>query len=360
MPRIYQRDNLGSQLTPALEAALNRRRSYEQAEQQRIQSNTNAVINGLKTVYDAWDKRDMLQKQQEFQKDQLASQFAFNAEENAKNRWLQRDLQDAQLKIQKQQLADNRLVDQAKALRDVKDSYALYNKAMTEQNVSPTDRALAKNKLELDLTMARKFGMTHQDLRPYWTQEMIADEAKVNPKTPVPTPTQITETAPTATPAPVAETPKPPLKDFPVWANEMETLIKGAKKKSDLDPYLTGRGDYANDRSTTDKLAQLEQAANAKIADFDKAERNRIELNGQVQTIRNAIEDGSMGISESEIRSALGMNKRGGGSTSGKLTGKSIQRHGKTLPTTLDLVRDGNKVQILYKGMKVGEKTMKF
>lgn len=356
MPRIYQRDNLGSQLTPALEAALNRRRSYEQAEQQRIQSNTNAIINGLKTVYDAWDKRDMLERQQDFQREQQD----FTAGENSRNRQLQRDLQAENLKIQKQQLADNRLVDQAKALRDVKDSYALYNKAMTEQNVSAADRALAKNKLELDLTMARRFGMTHQDLRPYWTQEMIADEAKVNPKTPVPTPEETAGTAPTATPAPVAEPPKPPLKEFPVWANEMETLIKSAKKKSDLDPYLTGRGDYANDRSTTDKLAQLEQAANAKIADFDKAERNRIELNGQVQTIRNAIEDGSMGISESEIRSALGMNKRGGGSTSGKLTGKSIQRHGKTLPTTLDLVRDGNKVKILYKGMKVGEKTMNF
>lgn len=359
MPRIYQRDNLGSQLTPALEAALNRRRAYEQAEQQRIQSNTKAIADGLKTVYDAWDKRDMLQKQQEFQKDQLASQFAFNAEENAKNRWLQRDLQEANLKIQRQQLADNKLVDQAKALRDVKDSYALYNKAMTEQNVSATDRALAKNKLELDLTMARKFGMTHQDLRPYWTQEMVAEEAKVNPPTPVPTPAQTVATPPAATPA-VAEQPKPVLKDFPVWANEMETLIKDAKKKSDLDPYLNSRGDYANDRSTTDKLAQLEQSANARIADFDKKERDRVELNGQIQTIRNAIDDGSMNISESEIRSALGMNKRGGGSTSGKLTGKSIQRHGKTLPTTLDLVRDGNKVKFLYKGVQVGERTMKF
>ena len=350
---------MGSQLTPALEAALNRRRAYEQAEQQRIQSNTNAIISGLKTVYDAWDKRDMLKKQQDFQKDQLASQFEFNAEENAKNRWLQRDLQAEQLKLQKQQLADNKLVDQAKALRDVKDSYALYNKAMTEQNVSATDRALAKNKLELDLTMARKFGMTHQDLRPYWTQEMIADEAKVAPATPVPTPEQIATPATVATPAPVAEPPKQ-LKDFPVWANEMETLIKNAKKTSDLDPYLNSRGDYANDRSTTDKLAQLEQASNAKIAEFDKKERDRVELNGQIQTIRNAIDDGSMSISESEIRSALGMNKRGGGSTSGKLTGKSIQRHGKTLPTTIDLVRDGNKVQLLYKGVKVGEKTMKF
>lgn len=346
---------MGSQLTPALEAALNRRRSYEQAEQQRIQSNTNAIVNGLKTVYDAWDKRDMLERQQDFQREQQD----FTAGENSKNRQLQLDLQDAQLKLQKQQLADNRLVDQAKALRDVKDSYALYQKAMTEQNVSAADRALAKNKLELDLTMARRFGMTHQDLRPYWTQEMIADEAKVNPPTPVPPPGQ-TATGQTATPAPVEETPKPPLKDFPVWANEMETLIKNAKRKSDLDPYLTGRGDYANDRSTTDKLAQLEQSANAKIADFDKKERDRVEQNARVQTIKNAIDDGVMNISESEIRSALGMNKRGGGSTTGKLTGKSIQRYGKTLPTTLDLVRDGNKVKILYKGAQVGEKTMKF
>ena len=350
MPRIYQRDNLGSQLTPALEAALNRRRAYEQAEQQRIQSNTNAIVNGLKTVYDAWDKRDMLQKQQEFQKDQLASQFAFNAEENAKNRWLQRDLQAENLKIQKQQLADNRLVDQAKALRDVKDSYALYNKAMTEQNVSPTDKALAKNKLELDLTMARKFGMTHQDLRPYWTQEMIADDAKVNPPTPVPTPEQTATPTPTATPAPVEE--KPQLADWPVFYNQSMTDLKAAKTRGDLKNYEDTIDKYNIDRSNASEYAQLNQLYNDKVAGFEKAEKNQREHNGRVATLKSMFEGGNA-VSPSAVRNALEMNKRGGGKTEGTFT-IDVVRGGRTIPLKLDIKRNGSQAGFYYKGTKVG------
>lgn len=350
MPRIYQRDNLGSQLTPALEAALNRRRSYEQAEQQRIQSNVNAIENGLKTVYDAWDKRDMLKKQQEFQKDQLASQFAFNAEENAKNRWLQRDLQDAQLKLQKQQLADNRLVDQAKALRDVKDSYALYNKAMTEQNVSATDRALAKNKLELDLTMARKFGMTHQDLRPYWTQEMIAEEAAVAPKTPVPTPEQTVAPATVATPAPVAE--QPQLADWPVFYNQSLTDLKAAKNRGDLKNYEDTIDKYNIDRSNASEYSQLNQLYNEKVAGFEKAEKNQREHNGRVATLRSMFEGGNA-VSPSAVRNALEMNKRGGGKTEGTIT-LDVVRGGRTIPLKLDIKRNGTQAGFYYKGTKVG------
>lgn len=346
MPRIYQRDNLGSQLTPALEAALNRRRSYEQAEQQRIQSNTNAIVNGLKTVYDAWDKRDMLERQQDFQREQQD----FTAGENSKNRQLQRDLQAENIKIQKQQLADNHLVDQAKALRDVKDSYALYKKAMTEQNVSATDRALAKNKLELDLTMARKFGMTHQDLRPYWTQEMIADEAKVNPPTPVPTPEETAGTAPTATPAPAEE--QPQIADWPVFYNQSMTDLKAAKTRGDLKGYEDTIDKYQIDRSNASEYAQLNQLYNDKVAGFEKAEKNQREHNGRVATLRSMFEGGNA-VSPSAVRNALEMNKRGGGKTEGTFT-IDVVRGGRTIPLTLTIKRNGSQAGFYYKGTKVG------
>lgn len=394
MAGIYQRDNYAQLMQNALNNAYNRSAATQRERAERVKEIVNAGGDFAKVVgrtAEEWNVPDQYRdnpdyraarfdyilsgdrsgldafRQAEAQAEQARKQQEFTAAENALNRRMQMAENEKNREIQRQQHGLEKATEKARLLRDVRDAEAILAdmEGENKSKYNEVDRAKARNNYDLTVELLKKSGQfTADEIAKLdgnaagggnapgagaTLDEQIA-YARANgwqaPAAPAKEPTE----------AQGAEEPSvDPAESWnKFYARNVE--VKGADDKK-LDELEAEFGKHKKDEANADEYEKFKKD----MADQRTANKNA-RVARQKASAKNAfaqqfIQNG--GITATELRNALGMNQKGGGKSSAKLS-KTWNYEGKTEPMDIDVKRDGMNAKLYVDGKYVGDKNLGF
>lgn len=385
MAGIYNRDNYAQLMQTALNNAYNRSAATQRERAERVKEIVNAGGDFAKIVgrtAEEWNIPDQYKDNPDYnaarfdyiisgdrsgldgfrQAEMQAEQRAFQERENEATRKFQARENEANRAIQRQQHGLEKMTEKARLLRDVRDAEAILAdmEGENKSKYSEVDRAKARNNLALTRSMLSNSGQfTSAELAGLNGESVPSASSK-------PLDVQIAEAkangwqVPAQEPTEAKGDDKPAVSEDPAeswnkfYARNVE--IKGADDKK-LDELEAEFGKHKKDEANADEYEKFKKD----MADQRKSNKDarvaRQKASAKIAFAQQFIQNG--GITATELRNALGMNQKGGGKTSAKLS-KTWNYEGKTEPMDIEVKRDGLNAKLYVDGKYAGETNLGF